>query len=60
MIVGVKKVICTCGLEMLRKGGVFGGDVVTQDTYYCPNCQKHIIVLTPKEDDQKEFVDRLR
>jgi len=59
MITGVKKVVCTCGPEMRRTGGHFGGDGPVTDTYYCGSCQKHVIVVTPKEEEQKEFVERL-
>ena len=58
MIVGVKKVICTCEKEMRRTGGCFGKEQMT-DTYYCNNCQKHIIVVTPNPKDQKEFAERV-
>jgi len=59
MIVGVKEVVCTCSLEMRRTGGHFGGDSPVTDTYYCDNCRKHIIVVTPKEEEQEEFAKRL-
>ncbi len=59
MIVGIKKVVCTCKLEMKRTGGTFGGDSPATDTYYCRNCQKHIIVVTPKKKEQEEFSRRL-
>ena len=55
MIVGVKKVICTCEKEMRRTGGSFGGDLPTTETYYCYDCQKHVIVVTPKREEQVEF-----
>ena len=58
MIVGVKKVVCTCWKDMRRTGGVFGAEVTT-DTYYCDDCQKHIIVVTPKREAQEEFAKRL-
>jgi len=58
MIVGVKKVVCTCGKDMRRTGGVFGGEI-TSDTYYCDDCQKHIIVITPKTKEQAEFTSML-
>lgn len=58
-IVGVKKVVCTCGEDMRRTGGVFGGEMTT-DTYYCDDCQKHIIVVTPKREEQVEFVLKIR
>ncbi len=60
MTVGVKNVTCTCGHEMRRTGGVFGGDGPPQDTYYCDTCQKHIIILTPDNKDQEEFYLRLK
>lgn len=59
MIIGVKTVVCTCGAEMRRTGGIFGGEP-TQDTYYCDHCQKHVIVLSPKGEEQKEFAQRIR
>jgi len=58
MIVGVKEVICTCGKDMIRTGGVFGGEQTT-DTYYCRDCQKHIIVVTPRQLEQDEFATRI-
>jgi len=58
MIVGIKKVVCTCGTEMRRTGGVFG-EVVT-GTYYCDSCRKHIIVVTPNQKDQEEFAQRIK
>lgn len=58
MLVGVKRVVCTCGKDMRRTGGVFGGEI-TQDTYYCDDYQKHIIVITPKTKEQEEFTARL-
>lgn len=54
MIVGVKGVVCTCGKDMERLGGVFGGKITT-DTYYCSGCQKHVIVATPRAEKQEEF-----
>lgn len=60
MIVGVKRVVCTCEQEMRRTGGHFGGDGPATDTYYCYYCQKHIIVVTPKGEEQKEFAERVR
>ena len=59
MKVGVKKVVCTCGKEMRRTGGVFGGEITT-DTYYCGDCQKHIIVVTPNKEEQEEFAEKVR
>ena len=59
MIVGVKKVVCTCGKEMRRTGGKFGGERIT-DTYYCDDCQKHIIIVTPKREEQAEFAERVK
>ena len=59
MIVGVRKVICTCEREMRRTGGQFGGDGPVTDTYYCSSCQKHIVVVTPKKEEQEEFTQRL-
>jgi len=58
MIIGIKKAICTCGKDMKRTGGMFGGEI-TQDTYYCGDCQKHIIVLTPNIKEQGEFTEKL-
>jgi len=60
MIVGVKKVICTCGKEMVRTGGSFGGDSPSTETYYCSDCRKHVVIITPKELEQKEFAQRAR
>lgn len=60
LIVGVHKVVCTCGKEMRRTGGVFGGDYPSQDTYYCDDCKKHVIITTPKQEDQEDFVKRLQ
>jgi len=59
MIVGVHKVICTCDKEMRRTGGTFGGEI-TSDTYYCDECKKHIIVVTPKKEEQAEFSQRVQ
>jgi len=59
MIVGVKKVFCTCEKEMRRTGGHFGGDTPVTDTYYCRDCRKHIIVVTPKRDEQEDFANRV-
>jgi len=58
MIVGIKKAVCTCGKEMRRTGGVFGGEQTT-DTYYCNDCRKHIVVITPNHKDQEEFAERV-
>ena len=58
MIVGVKSVICTCGRVMKRTGGVFGGEQTT-GTYYCSGCRKHVIVVTPKKEDQEEFAKKI-
>lgn len=60
LIVGVRKVVCTCGKEMERKGGVFGGHYASQDSYYCADCQKHVIIITPNQEDQEDFVRRLQ
>lgn len=60
MIVGVKSVICTCGRVMKRTGGVFGGDPSATDTYYCTTCRKHVIVVTPKKEEQEEFAQRVK
>lgn len=54
MIVGVKRVICTCETEMIRTGGVFGVET-TSSTYYCEGCRKYVLVLTPNEKKQKDF-----
>jgi len=59
MIVGVKKVICTCGKAMVRTGGSFGGDSPSTETYYCSACRKHVIIITPRELEQKEFAQRV-
>lgn len=59
MIVGVKKVVCTCELEMRRTGGNFGSDGPTTDTYYCSSCRKHVIVVTPNEKEQEEFTQQV-
>ena len=59
MIVGVKSVICTCGRVMKRTGGVFGGEIAS-DTYYCSDCQKHVIVVTPKKEEQEEFAQKVK
>ena len=59
MITGVSKVICTCGIEMRRTGGVFGG-AITTDTYYCKDCQKHVIIVTPKTKEQEKFYREMR
>jgi hypothetical protein len=54
--VGVGKVICRCGQEMERTGGVFGGDeVIEKDTYYCHKCEGYVLVLLPNEKHQQEF-----
>ena len=54
--VGVSKVICHCGQELERTGGVFGGDkVIEKDTYYCSKCKGYILVLIPNERYQREF-----
>lgn len=60
MIVGVHKVICTCEREMRRTGGTFGGDSPTTDTYYCDDCEKHVIVVTPNKEEQSDFTQRLK
>jgi len=61
MIVGVSKVICTCGEEMVRTGGTFGGggDVVDRSTYGCTDCKKYVIVLTPAQSFQDEFAEKV-
>lgn len=59
MIVGVKKVVCTCESEMRRTGGQLGGEI-TSDTYYCDSCQKHVIVVTPKKEEQEEFAQKVK
>lgn len=56
--IGVDKVVCTCGEDMRRTGGVFGGAVMS-DTYYCSNCKKHVVVVTPKEEEQVDFALRM-
>lgn len=58
MIVGIKKVVCTCGKDMTRTGGVFGE--IMSDTYFCKICQRHVIVVTPNWKDQEEFAQRLK
>lgn len=59
LTVGIKKAICTCGEDMKRTGGTFGGDSPSTETYYCSSCQKHIIVVTPHQEEQEEFVQRI-
>ena len=59
LTVGVHQVVCTCREEMKRKGGVFGGVYASQDSYYCSSCQKHVIIITPHQEDQVDFVKRL-
>ena len=58
LITGVKKVVCTCEQEMVRTGGHFGGDGPVTDTYYCNGCKKHVIVVTPNQVEQDDFVER--
>ena len=58
MQVGVRKVVCTCGKEMRRMGGTFGGGKPTTDTYHCYRCQKHVVVVTPDIREQEEFAAR--
>ena len=60
MIVGVKSVICTCGRVMKRTGGTFGGDGPTTDTYYCSSCKKHVIIVTPIQEEQTEFANQIK
>lgn len=55
---GVKKVVCTCGKKMENTGGVFGGEI-TNDTYYCSDCRKHVIVVTPNQEEQEKFAQRV-
>jgi len=57
---GIEKITCTCGKDMALLGGRFGGNGPITDTYYCSSCQKHIIVVTPKQKEQDEFIQRLR
>lgn len=52
-IIGVSKVICTCGKEMERTGGVFGE--LTYSTYICRKCDKAVNVYDlPNTDFLKE------
>jgi len=60
MIVGVKEVFCTCGTVMKRTGGTFGGDGPFTDTYYCKACTKHVIVVTPQQEEQEKFYKRIK
>ncbi len=60
MLVGVRTVTCTCGKCMVRTGGSFGGGKPTTDTYYCPNCEKHIIVVTPLKEKQGKFSKKIK
>lgn len=53
-IIGVKSVICTCGKEMERTGGVFGGSV-TFDTHICYDCDKAVNVLNLPEEEVAEM-----
>ena len=59
MIVGIKKAVCTCGMDMRRTGGTFGGDSAPTDTYYCAACEKHVVIGTPKKEEQVEFTQRI-
>ena len=59
MIVGIKSAVCTCGKEMDRVGGALGGAYASQDSYYCADCQKHVIVVTPNQEEQADFSNRL-
>ncbi len=60
LICGVKTIVCTCGKTMERVGGEFGGNLyASADTYYCSECQKHVIVVTPKSEEQESFKDEL-
>jgi len=58
MFVGVGRVVCTCGKNMEGTGAVFGCEL-TQITYYCSSCKKHIIVVTPGIKAQEEFAQRV-
>lgn len=58
LTVGVKEVVCTCGGQMKRTGGVFG-EIFT-DTFYCYNCQKHVVIVTPSHEEQEEFAERMK
>jgi len=55
-IVGVKTVICTCGKEMVRTGGVFGPDLF-MDSYLCLNCPKVVNVITLSEDEAERMIE---
>ncbi len=57
MTVGASKVICACGNTMKRTGGVFGE--IVQEAHFCDNCRKHVVVVTPKQEKQEEFAERL-
>ena len=59
LTVGVGEVKCTCGELMRRTGGHFGGDGPSDETYYCGGCKKHVIVVTPNEEEQEEFAQRI-
>ena len=58
-IIGVKQVICTCGKEMVRTGGVFGGSM-PHSTYYCADCHKAVNVYDLPEESVAEMEDELR
>ena len=57
-LLGVKSVVCTCGEEMERTGGQFGGSV-TYDTYYCRTCHKAVNVVDLSKETVKEMEDLL-
>ena len=55
---GVKLIVCTCGKEMERTGGQFGGSI-TYDTYYCRTCHKAVNVVDLPQAEVKEMEELL-
>ena len=61
MIIGVSKVMCACGEEMVRTGGSFGDKkIVSNNTYMCRACEKYVLVLTLSREYQEEFAQETR
>lgn len=60
MIVGVKKVVCTCGKEMERTGGVFGDGTPTIDTYLCFDCGNAVNVVTLSQEESNRLTKEIR
>lgn len=57
-IAGVHNVVCTCGRDMVRTGGVYGSTIMS--TYACRSCGKAVNAIDLSEEAVKELFEGMK